>query len=123
VLARIGSAVSPEREEAPVVGVSHLGRESVGTRVVAHEVEHPINPCPLRGADRPGHYALGGVGAPQEQLGDQAVIRDRRLVVTAIRPHLVLELPGELRGGEACPCVTLAPGAEQSGDDQQADHV
>ena len=52
-------------------------------------------------AQRAGRERVRGLRAADEQLGDEPVVGDRRLVVAAVGAHLVVHLALELGGGPA----------------------
>src|SRR5262249_57056419 len=105
----VAATVVQEWQEAPVVGITHLGRKPVRSCVVTHEVQHPVKALTIFVRHGIRDERLRGGEPADEELGHETVVRNRSLVIAAVSAHLVVELLDETARRPLRPCATFRP--------------
>jgi len=119
---RCRRSISAEHVQAPVVRISELRHQTVGTQhrreVADHLSDTPLVARRQRCADRTAEMRTR-----HEQLGDEAVIRHRRLEVRAVRQHLHVDLLFERIARERLPGESFGQAGKHRPEEPQSDHV
>ena len=115
-------AVAAQDMQPAVVGVSDLRHEAVrpldGCKIADHLPQAVAHVLGKRRA-----LEVGQAGCTEKQFGDQAMIRNRGLVVRSVRQHLHVHFRGQPGAALPAPRGAARQVVEGRGDEEQPDDV